>query len=206
MLACTCWMEATCYKQIECSCRSICRTSPLFETTAIFSDVIGDLFMVPLKWDTSRLLRWLKFDITNVFEKVNTRRRKVNATAQNGEKNYIFLFTVWKDLQLCHKLDVMHVGKDVRQCDWNFTRTLVYLKKMHIKDALHPIIRDDGNIILPYECHTKSTREHDIFCKVLHALNVSDRYSSYMSRCINLHHLPQLKTYEYHVWMNKFFH
>lgn len=60
------------------------------------------------------------------------------------------------------------------------------LETMRIRDALHPITREDGNVILPAACHTMSVRERDMFYKVLHDLKVPDGYSSNISRCISL--------------------
>lgn len=60
------------------------------------------------------------------------------------------------------------------------------LEKIHIKDALHPIIRDDEKITLPVACHIMSTRENDIFCKVLHDVTVQmDTFQIYLD-VINL--------------------
>lgn len=79
------------------------------------------------------------------------------------------------------------------------------LETMHIRDALHPITREDGKVILPATCHTMSVRERDIFCKVLHDLKVPDGYSSNISRCINLqhHNITQLKSYDCHILMQQ---
>lgn len=60
------------------------------------------------------------------------------------------------------------------------------LEKMRIKDALHPITREDGKVILLAACHAMSAMDRDMFCKVLHDLKVPDGYSSNISRCISL--------------------
>lgn len=113
-------------------------------------------------------------DITNVFDKSESIRRRSNANDINWRKRSIcFICPIGKT---CY---CMNVCEYVLETLLNIDETINQkFRKMRIKDAFHLIRIDNGKIILPGACHIMSVRKKDMFCKVLHDLKILDWYSS----------------------------
>jgi hypothetical protein len=118
----------------------------------------------------------------------------------------------WKDLDVCHSIDVMHIEKNV--CE-SLLRTLLNtdrktrdhgharadLKKIGIRQELW---LDDSvkRIELPTSCSTLSKYENNEFCGFLKNVKVPSSYSMNVSRLIlfpDLKVAPDVKSHDYHV-------
>jgi hypothetical protein len=117
----------------------------------------------------------------------------------------------WKDLDVRHSIDVMHIEKNV--CE-SFLRTLLNidgktrdhdyaraeLKKMRIRPELWLGDSVKGTR-LPTSCITLSKHEKE-FCEFLKNMKVSSGYSTNVSRLISFPDLkvaPSVKSHDYYV-------
>jgi hypothetical protein len=148
---------------------------------------------------------------------------KQKRTAKNNEeddmwkKQSIFWeLPYWKDLDVCHSIDVMHIEKNM--CEslvgtlLNMNRkTRDYghahadLKKMGIRQKLW---LDDfvKGMVLPTSCITLSKNEKKEFCGFLKNMKVPSSYSTNVSRLISLPELkiaPSVKSHDYRVLLTR---
>jgi hypothetical protein len=120
----------------------------------------------------------------------------------------------WKDLDIHHSIDMMHVEKSVCK---SLLRTLLNtdrktrdhgharadIKKMEIRPELW---LDDSvkGTELPTSCITLSKHEKNEFCGFLKNMKVPSGYSMNVSRLISLPDLkvaPDIKSHDYHVFL-----
>jgi hypothetical protein len=115
----------------------------------------------------------------------------------------------WKDLDVHHSIDVMHVEKNVGHCLTRTKKTRDHghawadLKKMGIRPELW---LDDSvkGTELPTSCITLSKHEKKEFCGFLKNVKVPFGYSMNASRLISFLDLivaPGVKSYDYHVFL-----
>ncbi|KAK3204369.1 hypothetical protein Dsin_018415 [Dipteronia sinensis] len=144
------------------------------------------------------------------------RKRKDTAPIWPWKKRSIFFdLPYWKNLLLCHNLDVMHVEKNI--CE-SFIGTLLNIKgktkdginsrkdleEMGIRDELHA--RQDGKRFRwsagPY---TLSRAEKRIFCERLLELKLPDGYSSNISGKVSLEDckIIGLKSHDCHILLQQ---
>jgi hypothetical protein len=79
------------------------------------------------------------------------------------------------------------------------------LKKMGLRQKLHPFTGNNGKIYLPAACHTMSNVEKTNFLKVIRDVRVPDGYASNISRCVNLKKrtIVGLKSHDNHILMQQ---
>ena len=96
---------------------------------------------------------------------------------------------------MCHKLDVMHIEKNV--CN-NLVGTLLNiegktkdttnarlnLQDLKIKKDLH-LIEVDKRLVKSHTSYTLTSSEQVEFCKFLKSVKFSDGFVSNISRCVN---------------------
>jgi len=120
----------------------------------------------------------------------------------------------WKELQVRHCIDVMHVEKNV--CD-SLIGLLLNIKgktkdginarkdmvEMEIRPRLAPVERDDKRTYLPPACYTLSRKEKTSFCQCLHSVKVPSGYSSNIKRFVSIKDLKLIgmKSHDCHVLM-----
>jgi hypothetical protein len=147
---------------------------------------------------------------------------KQKRTGKNNEeddmwkKQYIFWkLPYWKDLDVRHSIDVMHVEKNV--CE-SLVGTLLNTNRKtsdhgHARDDLMKMgIRQElwlddfvNGTELPTSCITLSKNEKE-FCGFLKNVKVSSGYSTNVSRLISLPELkiaPGVKSHDYHVLLTQ---
>lgn len=116
--------------------------------------------------------------------------------SHNWQKHSIFFeMLYWRTFLFRHKLDVIHIEKNV--CE-SLLETMMNvdgktkdslnasldLQVMNTKHELHPI-EENGNMVLPSTCCTLSDDDRRLLCQMLSDLKVTDGYSSNLSRCVN---------------------
>jgi hypothetical protein len=79
------------------------------------------------------------------------------------------------------------------------------LKKMGLREKLHPFTSNNGKINLPATCHTMSNVEKTNFLKVIRDVRVPDGYASNISRCVRLKErtIVGLKSHDSHIFMQQ---
>jgi hypothetical protein len=148
----------------------------------------------------------------NSFGKIQKRKRK------NGDpwtkKSIFFELPYWETNVQRHNLDVMHIEKNI--CE-NIVGTLLNLEgkskdhlnarldlvTMRIRKDLHPIQIVPNKVFLPPSRFTLSSKEKEIFCRVLKEVKVPENYGSNISKCVQLeqHKVSGLKSHDYHILM-----
>jgi hypothetical protein len=122
----------------------------------------------------------------------------------------------WKDLDVCHSIDVMHVEKNVCESlletllnlDWetrDHGHTRADLKKMGIRPELWLNDSVKGTE-LPTSCITLSKHVKKEFCGSLKNVKVPSGYSTNVSRLISFLYLklaPGVKSHDYHVLLTR---
>jgi hypothetical protein len=140
------------------------------------------------------------------------RKRKRSPTELNWTKRSIFFeLPYWKDLKLCHVLDVMHIEKNV--CD-NIMGTLMSiegknkdtekarmdLEYLGIRGDLH-LLERNGRLYKPPACYTMTSHERHGFCQFLKSVKFPDGYASNISRCVKDDKLIGLKSHDCHIML-----
>lgn len=123
----------------------------------------------------------------------------------------------WKELDVRHCLDVMHVEKNV--CD-NLVGILLNIPgkttdgararhdmaHMGIRPELH-VIEEDGRkgSYIPPACYTLSKKEKEDFCKCLHGIKVPSGYSANIKKLVSMPDLKLIgmKSHDCHVMMTQ---
>ncbi|XP_076886075.1 uncharacterized protein LOC143535814 [Bidens hawaiensis] len=129
------------------------------------------------------------------------------------KKSIFWDLPYWKDLEVRHCLDVMHIEKNV--CDSllglllnipgktkDGIRVRRDMQEMGIRKELAPV--EKGNrIFLPPASHTMSNAEKKMFCKCLHEIKVLSRYSANIKRLVSMKDLKLIgmKSHDCHVLM-----
>ena len=139
------------------------------------------------------------------------RKRALNWT----KKSIFFEFSYWSRLLLCHKLEVMHIEKNV--CD-NLVGTLLNIEEktkdiinarldlqdLKIRKDLH--LREVGNkFVKPHATYTLTNSERIAFCKFMKSVKFPDGFISNISRCVNDKDgkISDLKTHDCHVLLHQ---
>ena len=70
-----------------------------------------------------------------------------------------------------------------------------------IRHNLHPVVDDNGKIVLPDAPFTMSRKQQEILCSVMHNIRTSDGYASNFSRHVNMKDctISGLKSHDCHV-------
>ena len=146
------------------------------------------------------------------------RKREYAKLEHNWKKKSIFFqLPYWKTLILRHKLDVLHIEKNI--CD-NIVGTLLSidgkskdnmnsrldLEAMGIRDQLHPIEREN-RVMLSVACYSLTSNENKEFCKFLKKVKVPNGYASNISQSIQVNErkIFGLKSHDCHVLMKQLF-
>ena len=132
------------------------------------------------------------------------------------KKSIFWDLPYWKDLQVRHCLDVMHIEKNV--CDsligtllniQGKTKDSIKVRKdmvveMGIRSQLAPEQRGTRTY-LPPACYTLSKGEKTSLCKCLHGIKVPSGYSANMKKIVSLKDLKLLgmKSHDCHVLMTQ---
>ena len=101
----------------------------------------------------------------------------------------------WKDLDIRHSIDVMHIEKNVCESllgvllnipgktkdTLGSRRDLV---ELNIRPELHPVAKENGQQELPTACYTLNKKEKTSMCKCLHSIKVPSGYSSNIKRLV----------------------
>jgi hypothetical protein len=123
----------------------------------------------------------------------------------------------WKDLEVTHAIDWMHIGKgvfdntvgllldqpDKAKDGLSARRDLV---QMGIRPELHPVLRPNGKFYLPPAAHTLTREEKRAFCKCLHGIKVPTGFSSNVKNLVNMEELKisGYNTHDYHTMLGVF--
>ena len=162
--------------------------------------------------------------VKNVHVVLGKRKRPSKAEKENmgiwNKQSILWELPYWKDLDIRHSIDVMHVEKNV--CE-SLLGTLLNmpgkskdhenaradLKEMGIRPELCTADDDSDTEIeklkdkeLPIACITLSKNEKKEFCQFLKSVKVPSGYSTNVSRLVSLMDLklaPGIKSHDYHV-------
>src|SRR5438034_1830090 len=122
----------------------------------------------------------------------------------------------WKDLDIRHAIDVMHVEKNV--CDSILgilldikSKTKEGLKSckdfvdLNIRHELHPEGRANGEYYLLVASYNLTTDEKKVICKCLRGVRVPTAYSSNIKNLVSMKDLKLvgMKSHDYHVMMTQ---
>ncbi|KAK9049104.1 hypothetical protein SSX86_031930 [Deinandra increscens subsp. villosa] len=157
-----------------------------------------------------------EFDAYSRVENLNTVLGKRSRGEKGGiwKKRSIFWdLPYWKDLQVRHCLDVMHIEKNV--CDSLLglllnipgkTKDGINARKdmveLGICKELAPV-EIANRIYLPPACYTMSKAEKTKFCECLHGIKVPSNYSANIKRLVSVKEckLLGMKSHDCHVLM-----
>ncbi|KAL0559314.1 hypothetical protein IC582_003922 [Cucumis melo] len=151
-----------------------------------------------------------------VLSKHPLKQDKKRKRALNWTKRSIFFeLPYWSRLLLRHKLDVIHIEKNV--CD-NLVGTLLNIEEktkdttnarldlqdLKIRKELH--LREVGNrFVKPHATYTLTNSERIAFCKFLKSVKFPDGFISNISQCVNDNDgkIAGLKTHDCHVLLHR---
>ena len=150
------------------------------------------------------------------FGKMTKKRKRDDGLAYNWKKKSVFFeLPYWKNLLLCHNLDVMHVEKNV--CD-SVLGTLLNIEgktkdnlNAHLDLQLMGIKKDSyprkigDKLLLPIAKYSLSLEEKRIFCQFLKYLKMLDSYASNIARCAHVKEgkIIGLKSHDCHVLLER---
>ncbi|XP_022154246.1 uncharacterized protein LOC111021544 [Momordica charantia] len=147
---------------------------------------------------------------------VSDNKRKRLANKHNWSKRSIFFdLPYWKNLMLHHKLDVMHIEKNI--CD-NLVGIILNidgktkdtikaredLVNLKIRKELH-IQEIGGRRVKPHASFTLTTSEKVSFCTFLKSVKFPDGFASNISQCVNANEgrITGLKSHDCHVLLQR---
>ena len=146
---------------------------------------------------------------------VRVRKKKGKDESAYWKKRSVFWdLPYWKDLDVRHCIDVMHIEKNV--CD-SVLGILLKMKDktkdgvnarldmvdMGIRPELHPSVRRNGKLYCPPAFYTLSKAEKTMFCTFLHGVKVPSGYSTNIKRLVSMKDLKliSMKSHDCHVMM-----
>ncbi|KAL0559454.1 hypothetical protein IC582_004065 [Cucumis melo] len=155
----------------------------------------------------------LEFPVMSKHPSIQDKKRK---RALNWTKKSIFFnLPYWSRLLLRHKLDVMHIEKNV--CD-NLIGTLLNiegktkdttnarldLQDLKIRKDLH-LVEVGNRLVKPHASYTLTTSERVEFCKFLKSVKFSDGFVSNILRCVHEREgkISGLKMHDCHVLLHR---
>ncbi|XP_050942965.1 uncharacterized protein LOC127150144 isoform X1 [Cucumis melo] len=155
----------------------------------------------------------LEFPVISKHPSIQDKKRK---RALNWTKKSIFFnLPYWSRLLLRHKLDVMHIEKNV--CDnligtllniegktKDTTNTRLDLQDLKIRKDLH-LVEVGNRLVKPHASYTLTTSERVEFCKFLKSVKFPDGFVSNISRCVHEREgkISGLKTHDCHVLLHR---
>jgi hypothetical protein len=131
------------------------------------------------------------------------------------KKSIFWELPYWKDLEVCHSIDVMHLTKNLCINLLGFMgvfgkpkdtlETREDLKCMKERDNLHLEKTDDGRHYLRPASYTLSNEEKESMFECLSSIKVSSGFSSNIKRIINVleKKFVNLKSHDCHVIMTQ---
>uniref|UniRef100_I1Q696 DUF4218 domain-containing protein n=1 Tax=Oryza glaberrima TaxID=4538 RepID=I1Q696_ORYGL len=143
-------------------------------------------------------------------QKRRARRRKKQRSMWKN-MSIFWRLPYWKDLEVRHCIDLMHVEKNVCESlmglllnpgatkdGLNARRDL---EEMGVRSELHPITTESGRVYLPPACYTLSKEEKIDLLTCLSGIKVPSGYSSRISRLVSLQDLKLvgMKSHDCHV-------
>ncbi|XP_026393683.1 uncharacterized protein LOC113288780 [Papaver somniferum] len=149
----------------------------------------------------------------------STKKRKRSKEELSWTKKSIFYeLPYWKHLKIIHKIDVMHVEKNI--CD-NIVGTMLGIdgknkdtekarldfEDMNIRKELH--LRPKGDKFeKPPACYTLKPEQRRDFCKFLKSVKFPDGYAANISRCANIADgkIHGLKSHDCHILLQRLLH
>ncbi|MFO8369130.1 hypothetical protein R6M70_14500, partial [Staphylococcus aureus] len=153
-------------------------------------------------------------DINTIFGQTQKKSTEKNAWKK---RSIFFDLPYWRDIEVRHCLDVMHIEKNV--CDSLIGTFLniqgkskdgvnarLDLVKMGIRDQLHPRQHSAGKrTYLPPACHTLSKKEKISLCECFRGIKVPQGYSSNVKSLVSMKDLKLvgLKSHDCHVLMQQ---
>ncbi len=132
------------------------------------------------------------------------------------KRSVLWTLPYWKDLQIRHAIDVMHVEKNV--CDSligilleirgktkDTLETRKDLQAMKLRNELHPIVLDKGRHKLPMAAYTLSKAEKTKMCETLSSIKVPTGYCANMKRLVSMKDLKLrgMKAHDCHVMLTQ---
>ena len=147
----------------------------------------------------------------------NSRKRpRCPALLNWTKKSILYELPYWKNLNLRHNLDVMHVEKNI--CE-NIVGTVVGidkknkdtdkarddLKDMGIRPQLHLQRNEEGSIMKPRASYTLDPKQREGLFEFLNAIKYPDGYAANISRCVTSKNgkLSGMKSHDYHVLLQR---
>jgi hypothetical protein len=121
-----------------------------------------------------------------------------NETSVLFKKRSIFWnLPYWKDLMVCHPIDVMHVEKnvckslvgtllDIPSKTKDTLKACMDLEEMKLRRDLHHETLKNGSKKLPTACYTLSKQEKMSLCNCLYGIKVLASYSDNVSGMVNM--------------------
>jgi len=154
--------------------------------------------------------------LDGVVNRAKTRQKLPPGEVDWKRRSVLYDLPYWKDQLLRHNIDVMHTEKNVVD---NILGTLLDmsgktkdnlearqdLRKMKLRQELHPFTAENGKTLFPAACFTMTKKEKTDFLQVLHDVRVPDGYSSNVSRCVKLKEctIGGLKSHDNHIIMQQ---
>ncbi|XP_022002359.1 uncharacterized protein LOC110899776 [Helianthus annuus] len=158
-----------------------------------------------------------RFNAFSRVEKLNVvlgKRNRVEKDAIWKKKSIFWDLPYWKNLQVRHCLDVMHIEKNVCESLIGLllnipgkTKDGINVRKdmeeMGIRKKLAPVATPGGKFYLPPACYTMSKDEKTKFCKCLKDIKVPSSYSANIKKLVSMKDLKLLgmKSHDCHVLM-----
>lgn len=169
---------------------------------ATFFDKTVEEGTAPEAKDGSTVFKLTK-NIKVVFGKGKTalgkRKKEVVENTLPFKKHSIFFkyLTYWKDLEIRHAIDVMHLEKnvfdstigtllDIPSKTKDGLKSRNDLVNLGIRKDLHPIELTNGKIEIPPACYSMSPEEKKAFCKCLRGLKVPTGFSSNIRKLVSM--------------------
>ncbi|XP_042962362.1 uncharacterized protein LOC122296625 [Carya illinoinensis] len=155
-------------------------------------------------------------EVSNVqFGKCGRKRKWAPQELNWTKKSIFFDLPYWKDVQLRHNLDVMHIEKNI--CD-SVLGTLLSidgkskdtanarrdLERLGLRKELH--LRPNGDRTrMSLACYTLNHNERISFCEWVSQVSFPDGFASNIARCVNIHEgkITGMKSHDCHIFLQR---
>ena len=127
-------------------------------------------------------------------------RKEAPTTPFKKQSIFYRFFSYWKELEVPHAIDWMHIGKgvfdntsglflDVPGKTMDGLKARRDLVELNIRPELHPVEKPNGKYYLPPAAYTLTREEKMAFCNCLHGIKVPTGFCSNISNLVNMQEL-----------------
>ena len=208
---CLICLEKTSYKYLTSSLKTVYMRHRRFLPQRHRYRKMARLFDNTVENDTAPVARGgtYVYEITKKIKvvygkgkKKTVKRKKAdgdNGTASPFKKHSIFFkyLDYWKDLEIRHAIDVMHLEKNVFDSTVGTlldipSKTKDGLKSRNdlvdlaIRHDLHPVVLPNGKTEIPPACYSLTLEEKKAFCKCLQGVRVPTGFASNIRKLVSM--------------------